>query len=195
MRLRIGPMPSPPAGDWFVLGLGSNLPHLGLSGAALLGAALEAMAARGFEVIARSSFWQSAAWPDPNMPAYVNAVALAEARGRPPLVVLHALLEIEVDFGRQRAQNRQQGRDQRWAARTLDLDLLDFEGKILEMEGLTLPHPRMGQRNFVLAPLAELAPWWHHPVSGRSAGDLLRAALPGALKQLPEAGGQGKKAD
>lgn len=195
MRLRIGPMPSRPAGDWFVLGLGSNLPHSGRSGMALLCAALEALARRGFCPISRSSFWESAAWPDPAMPAYVNAVALAEAGGQPPLGVLQALLEIEADFGRQRGPSLHSNPHERWAARTLDLDLLDFGGEIMELEGLILPHPRMSQRNFVLAPLAQLAPWWRHPVSGRSAADLLRTALPGALRQLPEESGQAKMAD
>lgn len=193
MRIRIGPLPSSPAGDWLILGLGSNLPHKGLFGGALLRAALEAVAGRGFEVIARSSFWQSAAWPDPSLPAYVNAVALVGAGGRPPLMVLQALLEIEAGFGRERDQPGH--RDRKWAARTLDLDLLDFAGKIMDVEELTLPHPRMSQRNFVLAPLAQLAPWWLHPVLGRSAGDLLHAALPGALKELPEEGEQDMMAD
>ena len=62
------------------------------------------------------------------------------------------------------------------APRTLDLDLLDYDGRIMA-SGVILPHPRMAERSFVLVPLAEIAPDWRHPVSGKGIGELL-ACLP-----------------
>jgi 2-amino-4-hydroxy-6-hydroxymethyldihydropteridine diphosphokinase len=78
------------------------------------------------------------------------------------------LVTIEDDFGRQRCARN--------APRTLDLDLIDYEGRIQE-SGPVLPHPRLEARAFVLLPLMEAAPFWRHPVSGRSVQDLV-AALP-----------------
>ena len=74
-----------------------------------------------------------------------------------PHEVLKILLDIEDQFGRVR--------EVRWGARTLDLDLLLYDDRIIESPNLEVPHPRMGARAFVLVPLAEIAPDWIHPVS------------------------------
>jgi 2-amino-4-hydroxy-6-hydroxymethyldihydropteridine diphosphokinase len=109
----------------------------------------------------------------PGQPDYLNAViALAPAPGLDePRALLLSLLEIERSHGRSRRV--------RWEARTLDLDLLDFGGRVIDETGLMLPHPRLGERAFVLAPLCEAVPHWRHPVSGRSGCELL-AELPPA---------------
>lgn len=169
-------MEAPPPGPWMILGLGTNQGFSSLAGPALLEKALASLEAEGIRLLGHSSYWQSAAWPDPSQPAFVNAVALADAQGAAPRAVLATILAIEARFGRVRVD--------RWAARTLDIDIIDFYGQIAEEEGLSLPHPRMAQRNFVLAPLAQLAPWWQHPISRKSAKCLLRDAAPGALAQL-----------
>ena len=88
---------------------------------------------------------------------------------------LDLLHRVEARFGRERSRRN--------APRTLDLDLIDFAGQVVlpapmpagEARPLTLPHPEMTARTFVLVPLAELAPSWRHPVSGRTALDLLEA--------------------
>ena len=161
---------------WFALGLGSNLPFGSLDGPRLLGKALEAVQEAGHECLARSGFWLSPAWPDPSQPAFTNAVAICTPGNVEPAEVLLSLLEIERMFGRQRGL--------RWASRTLDLDLLDYAGMQIKTNELELPHPRLSERPFVLAPLAEVAPWWRHSVIGASASALLQACDISELRRI-----------
>jgi 2-amino-4-hydroxy-6-hydroxymethyldihydropteridine diphosphokinase len=109
----------------------------------------------------------------PDQPDYLNAViVLAPGPGfDDPRALLSALLEMERRHGRSRRV--------RWEARTLDLDLLDFAGRVVDEPGLVLPHPRLDERAFVLAPLCEVMPHWRHPVSGRGPCQ--------QLAELPEA--------
>jgi 2-amino-4-hydroxy-6-hydroxymethyldihydropteridine diphosphokinase len=85
------------------------------------------------------------------------------------------LAGIERDFGRERRV--------RWAPRTLDLDILDFAG-LVAAAPLCLPHPRLHERAFVLAPLAEIAPHWRHPMLGLEAHDLLAGLADAAATRL-----------
>lgn len=94
----------------------------------------------------------------PAGPAFLNAVVLAET-GCGPDELLSALLGIERIEGRDRSAPAQS----RWAARTLDLDLLFFDQQVINKPGLVVPHPRLSERLFVLEPLAQIAPDWVHP--------------------------------
>lgn len=153
------------------IALGANLPNGEDTPQYTIAAALDALAAAGVAVVARSSDWSSPAWPDPADPPYVNAVA-AVSTDLAPRALLALLHEIEAGFGRARSVRN--------APRTLDLDLIDYRGRIERDEaGLEIPHPRATGRAFVLLPLQEIAPDWHDPVSGRAIGDLV-AALPKA---------------
>lgn len=159
-----------------LIGLGANLPTIEGSPRATLEAALALMPAFGISVLRRSSFYSTPAVAHDVQPPYVNAVAVVAA-ALPARDLLAGLHRLEAQFGRVRHV--------RWAPRTLDLDLLDYEGQIVtsvsgaegDASGLTLPlalpHPGLDKRGFVLVPLEEVAPRWRHPLSGRTAGELL----------------------
>ena len=135
-------------------------------------AALRTLAAAGVEIAGRSAWYHSAPVPPSGQPWFVNGVA-AVRTGRGPADLLALLHRIEAAFGRvRRARNE---------ARVLDLDLIDYQGHVSQGgEEPLLPHPRLAERSFVLLPLAELAPAWHHPASGLPIADLVQA--------LPEEG-------
>ena len=154
-----------------LIALGSNLEGVFGSSKALLVAALEGFAAHGLTVLKRSSWWRSAAWPDPSAPDYLNGVAMVET-AQSPDEVLQTLHELEAQFGRHR--------DARNAPRTLDLDLIAHGRIVLSRDGLVLPHPRAAERLFVMGPLAEIAPDWVHPLLGETASALAAKATVGA---------------
>ncbi len=135
--------------------------------------ALEALKDKGIAIAALSPFYKSAPVPASDQPWFVNAVAEIETPLTPG-VLLEILHAIEEEMGRTRRIKNQ--------ARIIDLDLLDYNGRVLAggSGGLALPHPRMHLRHFVLQPLCDLAPGWRHPVSGKNAAEL--------LAELPEEG-------
>ncbi|MCU0570739.1 MAG: 2-amino-4-hydroxy-6-hydroxymethyldihydropteridine diphosphokinase [Oculatellaceae cyanobacterium Prado106] len=93
----------------------------------------------------------------PPQPDYLNCCAIVSTSLEPePFLAL--LLSIETQFGRERRE--------RWGPRLLDLDLLLFDDLIIHLPGLQIPHPRMGDRAFVLVPLSDIAADWVDPVSG-----------------------------
>ncbi len=96
---------------------------------------------------------------------FLNGVAEIETLMNPQQL-LEALHEIENEAGRERSVH--------WGPRTLDLDILFYEKKVMETENLVIPHPDLENRRFVLEPMAELAPAFRHPVTGRSVTALLR---------------------
>jgi len=146
-----------------IVALGANLPGAYPSCGALLDAAVIRLAQEAMTVRARSSWWRSAAWPDPDAPAYLNGVVLVETALTPAETIarLHA---VEAAFGRERAARN--------APRTLDLDLIAYGRRKIDESGLMVPHPRAHQRAFVMGPLAQIAPLWRHPVLGRTAAQL-----------------------
>ena len=154
-----------------LVGIGSNLAALRFgSPQDTASAAVVRLPAIGVAVLRRSRWYLSEPVPASDQPWYVNAVALVETR-LGPAALLAALLALEARFGRRRGVAN--------AARTLDLDLLDYDGRRSATKRLTLPHPRLHERRFVLAPLAEIAPHWRHPRLAMTASELLRRLPPG----------------
>lgn len=139
------------------LGLGSNL---GDRRENLRQAVDQLARVPGIVVRRRSSLYENPPVGYEAQPDFLNAVVEVET-SLSPWALLEVLQAIETDLGRVRTL--------RWGPRTVDLDLLLYEGVRLDEERLTLPHPRLGERAFVLVPLAELAPDWPLP-DGRTAG-------------------------
>ncbi|MDP3197569.1 2-amino-4-hydroxy-6-hydroxymethyldihydropteridine diphosphokinase [Tabrizicola sp.] len=175
-----------------LVALGANLPFEGEAPAETLRQALKALAKEGLSVLAVSRFYATPCFPAGTGPDYVNAAAvLAVGEQSDATSLLEALHVVEERFGRVR--------NKRWGMRTLDIDLLalgdsvapdaatqDFwralppEAQVkAEPDRLILPHPRLQDRAFVLVPLADVAPDWMHPRTGKSVAEML-AALPEA---------------
>ncbi len=151
------------------LGIGGNLVPEGYASVrAGCDAAIEQLAASGFADLEASPWYESAPVPLSDQPWYMNAV-ISATTSTPPDVTLAAIHAVEADFGRVRGVRN--------AARVLDIDLLDYGGMVLQSNAITLPHPRMHQRAFVLLPLRDLALNWVHPVLRQEVGALI-AALP-----------------
>jgi 2-amino-4-hydroxy-6-hydroxymethyldihydropteridine diphosphokinase len=133
-----------------VIAFGANQ---GDRAATIHAAATELAASEGVELTAISSLHETIALrpegPDPDAPAYLNAVALIRTTLTPD-ALLGLLHELEDRYGRVRGE--------RWADRTLDLDIVDFAGIRRDRDGLTLPHPRAAERDFVLRPWLEVDP-------------------------------------
>jgi 2-amino-4-hydroxy-6-hydroxymethyldihydropteridine diphosphokinase len=145
------------------IAFGSNL---GDREGAIRSAAALLARAPGVESLRLSALRETAPSGGPPQPPYLNAAAEVRTTLEPE-ALLDLLASVEGAFGRVRGV--------RWGPRTLDLDLIYFGGRVLDSPRLTVPHPRAAGRRFVLEPLAELAPDFIDPVSGRSVAELLEA--------------------
>ncbi len=139
--------------------------------------AIERLSALG-EVVAVSSFYETEPVEFTRQPWFLNC-AVALQTEKMPKQFLAALQGIEKAMGRQRIQPK--------GPRVIDLDILLFGNSVVDMAGLTIPHPALHERRFVLEPLAEIAPEQRHPVFKRTVREL-RDALPAgppAVRKLP----------
>ena len=110
-----------------------------------------------------SSFYETEAWGHVDQPAYINQ-ALEVATHLSPQAVLATIFEIEATLGRIRRN--------KWESRPIDIDILFYENKILETKDLTIPHPHLHRRNFVLVPMLEIAPNKQHPIFKKTIEEL-----------------------
>ena len=147
-----------------LLGLGSNV---GDRRAHLVHALQRLDETPGLRVIAASRIWVTQPWGGPGgQQDFFNAAATVDAEGHTPRGLLDLLLAIELDSGRVRLERN--------GPRTLDLDILLYGNRVIEEEGLCVPHRGLPDRSFVLGPAAEIAAETVHPVLNESIGELAR---------------------
>jgi 2-amino-4-hydroxy-6-hydroxymethyldihydropteridine diphosphokinase len=145
------------------LSLGSNLGDR----AATLGAAVAELQSAG-RVLAVSAFYETQPVDVPDQPWFLNCVAAIET-AKSPRELLSLVLNIEAGMGRVRMREK--------GPRIIDIDIVLFGDQVIDEPGLTIPHPALPQRRFVLEPLVEIAPEARHPVTGQGAREML-ATLP-----------------
>ena len=126
-------------------------------------------------LVARSSDYRTPPWGVADQPAFFN-LALVVETALAPRALLERALRVEASFGRDRA------RETRWGPRTLDIDIIAYDDIEIDEGGLTLPHPRLFERAFVLAPLAEIAP--HRAINGIRIADALARIGASGIERL-----------
>jgi 2-amino-4-hydroxy-6-hydroxymethyldihydropteridine diphosphokinase len=129
-------------------------------------------------LLARSSDYTTPPWGEPNQARFVNACIEIET-ALDPHALMFTLHRIEKKFGRDR------GRETRWGPRTLDLDLIAYDDVSIDKPELTLPHPRLFERAFVLVPLAEIVP--DRIIAGRNIAVALARLSTEGIERLPAA--------
>lgn len=130
-------------------------------------------------LIARSSDYATPPWGDEDQDPFINACVEIET-SLDPHALLFVMQKVEQKFGRTRNQERQ------WGPRTLDLDMIAYDDVSLQKPDLTLPHPRLFERAFVLVPLAEIAP--DRVISGIRVRDGLASVSTQGIERLPDTG-------
>lgn len=162
-----------------LLGYGANVPGGWGTPRETIVRALHELPQRGVDILAASPLYETAPVGPVDQPSFINGAALAGTRLGPE-ALLAVLKALEREAGREAGLH--------WGPRALDIDILDYGGRILGWEGgapveprgsMVLPHPELHRRAFVLVPLETIAPDWRHPVLGATPAAML-AALGGS---------------
>ncbi len=159
-----------------ILALGSNLDGVFGTPYQSISRALNELTASGIKIKDASRLYRTRAYSRHPQPDFLNAIAMAHTP-LPAHTLLEILKRIEAQAGRRELKEAHQ-----WKPRPLDLDIVSYKGVIhnwkmqkpLEGKRVVLPHARAHERAFVLRPLSEIAPFWHHPVFGLTAAELLK---------------------
>lgn len=142
-----------------ILLLGSNLGDR----TRFLSAAIAGLAENCGEIVQTSAVYESEVWGATDQQDYLN-IAVALQTFLSPEELLHCCQQIEAAQGRERIT--------RWAARTLDIDILFYDDTVVDLPHLKIPHPLLGERRFVLEPLLEVIPTFRHPLLGISIKEM-----------------------
>jgi len=153
------------------LGLGSNVGDR----EAHLREALQHLEAAGMRVVRRSSVYESEPLELRDQPWFLNAAAEVET-DLFPRQLLECIRNIEREMGRRRVTPK--------GPRNIDIDILFYGRSVIDTADLAVPHPRIAQRRFVLEPLAEIAPELRHPVTGKTAIEMLATLEPQQIRRL-----------
>ena len=126
------------------------------------------------KVVLRSAWMENEAlvhpdWPISNPRPYLNGVVVLESELE-PRELLETLFSIERRIGRCREREKV-----RWGPRIIDLDIIAYGHRVVQTEGLLIPHPEMHRREFVLQPMFEVIPEWRHPILGKTVGEMISA--------------------
>lgn len=115
-------------------------------------------------ITAKSPVYETAPAYVSDQPAFLNAALIGET-GLEPLTLLRAVKDLENELGRQPTFH--------YGPRAIDIDIVFYGDQIIDLPELHIPHPRLAEREFVLRPLADIAPEWRHPATGLTAGEML----------------------
>ena len=155
------------------LSLGSNLGEKEKN----ISRAKELLKKKGIEIIKESSIYLTAPWGKKDQPWFLNQV-IEVATSLPPEELLDLIKGIEKELGREKGE--------KWGPRIIDLDILFYGEKIINLPSLTIPHPYLHERAFVLIPLTEIAPEFVHPVLKRKAKELKEKVAEEEVKKWEE---------
>ena len=144
---------------YIYLGIGSNLGNKKNN----IEKAKFELTQNGIKILKSSNYYESLSWPDPKKPKFINIV-LEIYTNHSPLNLLKKCKQIEFELGRKKTLKN--------SPRKCDIDIIDYKNEQFNQK-ITLPHPRMHVRNFVLLPLFELNKYWEHPVLNRNIKKLI----------------------
>lgn len=175
-----------------IIGLGSNVTSRFGDSIKTIAGALHALESRGIRIVRRSRLYRTIPLGPADQPDYINAAAVI-GTSLSATALLSLLKKIEAEAGPRSSV--------RWGPRALDIDILDYRRQILNWAkchmqaakgnkfSLILPHPGIESRPFVLQPLTDIAPFWHHPVSGLGAAQFLKRLRGARMGRIIEAVG------